>query len=113
MELIANHLNVLVKRRAIQQEEGRLLRAGNHGVIVVSEAAFNSSKWRFVVAHELGHFLRHPASDNFSVCTDGNLGDYASSGRETEANDFASELLMPESLFKKLCDRNRPSLRDV
>lgn len=113
VELIANHLGILVKRRSLRHEEGRLLRAGSHGVIVVAEHAFRTSKWRFVVAHELGHFIRHPDADNFGVCTDGNLADYVGSGRETEANDFAAELLMPESLFKKQCDRNRPSLHDV
>jgi hypothetical protein len=35
------------------------------------------------------------------------------SGRESEANDFAAELLMPEIFFKKACERDRPSLRDV
>ncbi|HQY64065.1 MAG TPA: ImmA/IrrE family metallo-endopeptidase [Polyangiaceae bacterium] len=41
------------------------------------------------------------------------MSNYTGTGREAEANDFASELLMPEVLFKKGCDRNRPSLRDV
>lgn len=113
IELIANHLNIFVKRRPLQHEEGRLLRNGSHGIIVISDEAFRSLKWRFVIAHELGHFVCHPQSDNFSVCTDGDLSNYIGSGRETQANDFASELLMPESLFKIRCDLNRPSLKDI
>lgn len=113
IELIANHMGILVKRRKLRHEEGRLLRTGSNGLIVVTDDAFRTYKWRFVVAHELGHFIRHPSSDSFGVCTDGNLADYTGSGRETEANDFASELLLPEVLFKKRCDRNRPCLKDV
>lgn len=113
VELIANHLGILVRRRPLRHEEGRLVRTEGHGVIVVAEHAYRSSKWRFVIAHELGHFRRHPTSDAFSACTAGDLSDYSGSGRETQANDFAAELLMPEALFARRCDRNRPSLKDV
>jgi Zn-dependent peptidase ImmA (M78 family) len=113
IELIANHLGVLIKRRALRLEEGRLVRAGTKGLIVVAESAFSSAKWRFVVAHELGHFVRHAASDAFSACTDGDLSTYLGSGNETEANDFAAELLMPKALFEPWCDLNRPSLRET
>jgi hypothetical protein len=78
----------------------------------VSDVAYQSLKWRFVVAHEIGHFLRHPDEDAYAACTRGDLTDYGG-GRETEANDFASELLMPTSLFRRRCDRSRPSLVDV
>src|SRR4029079_2632757 len=108
IELIAAHLDVLVQRRPLSTEEGRLIRAGNRGIIVVNEDAFASKKWRFVVAHELGHFIRHPDVDQFALCTDVALSAwYEGSGREGEANDFAAELLMPEELVAKRCDRNR------
>lgn len=113
IELIANHVGLLVRRRDLQHEEGRLLRSGAAGVITVSNAAYSSAKWRFVVAHEIGHFLRHANADDFAICTDGDLRNYAGSGRESEANDFASELLMPTHLFKRKCECSRPSLRDV
>jgi len=113
VELIAAHLGILVRRMKLGHEEGRLLRSGSRGIINVEQGAYASSKWRFVIAHEIGHFLRHPSSDDFQACTRGDLSDYTGSGRETAANDFASELLMPRQLFEKRCDRNRPSLKDV
>lgn len=113
MELIAAHHDILVRRMRMQHEEGRLLRTAKHGIINVSDDAYTSNKWRFVVAHEIGHFIRHSDNDNFEACTRGDLSNYAGSGREAEANDFASELLMPAALFRKRCDRNRPCLRDV
>lgn len=112
IELLAAHHRLLVRRRGLQHEEGRLLRTASHGIINVADSAYNSAKWRFVVAHEIGHFLRDGEHDSFEACTRGDLTEYVG-GREAEANDFASELLMPEVLFARRCDRNRPSLRDV
>lgn len=113
VELIAAHHSILVRAIPLQHEEGRLLRTSRHGIINVSQDAYRSNKWRFVVAHEIGHFVRHPDNDNYEACTRGDLSNYTGTGRETEANDFASELLMPEALFKRRCDRNRPCLHDV
>lgn len=114
IELIAAHFDVFIKFRKLHHQEGHLLRLGQHGLIVIDEDARESKKWRFVAAHELGHFLRHPNLDQFKLCTDADLHNwYLSSGHETEANDFAAELLMPEPFFKKRCDRNKPSLRDI
>jgi IrrE N-terminal-like domain len=114
IELIAAHKGVSVLFKPLHKEEGHLVRAGKVGLIVVAETARRTEKWRFIVAHELGHFVRHPKLDQFKLCTDANLQDwYRSSGHEVEANHFAAELLMPEFLFKPLCDLNRPSLGDV
>jgi len=113
IELIAADQNILVRRKPLQHEEGRLLRTKKAGILNVSDAAYGSNKWRFVIAHEIGHFIRHPDNDNFAACTKGDLSNYLGTGREPEANDFASEILMPGSLFEKKCDRNRPSLKDV
>lgn len=114
VELIAAHHNVFIKFRQLRHQEGHLLRYGQYGLIVIDESARQTKKWRFVVAHELGHFLRHPNLDQFKLCTDTDLHSwYLNSGHETEANDFAAELLMPEHLFKKHCDRNKPNLRDI
>jgi len=113
VELIAAPYGILVQQRPLRHEEGRLLHTGKHGIISVSFDAYESKKWRFVIAHEVGHFVRHPNNDSFEACTRGDLSDYTGSGREAEANDFASELLMPRDLFAKRCDRNRPSLRDI
>lgn len=112
VELLAAHHGLVVRPLPLQHEEGRLLRGANHGIINVAQSALASNKWRFVVAHELGHFLRHPQLDNFAACTRGDLSGYAAEC-EAEANDFAAELLMPASLFGPRCDRNRPSLHDI
>lgn len=114
IELIAVHEKLHVYYKPLKNEEGRLLRAGNRGLVVVNQATRTSAKWRFVIAHELGHFCCHPDLDQFKLCTDYQLRDwYRTSGHEPEANQFAAELLMPEMLFRPLCDRSRPSLNDI
>lgn len=114
VELIAGDLGLLVERRDLQHEEGRLVRKDDHGIITVAESAYRSRKWRFVVAHEIGHFVRHKRVNQLDLCTNADLTNfYATSGREPEANQFAAELLMPDALFRKRCDRKRPSLKDI
>ncbi|MFO0683940.1 MAG: ImmA/IrrE family metallo-endopeptidase [Sandaracinus sp.] len=114
IELIAGHHRLLVERRELQHEEGRLVRQDKFGIITVAESAYRSKKWRFVVAHEIGHFLRHKRVNQLDLCTDADLGNwYSTSGREPEANTFAAELLMPDALFRKRCDRKKPSLKDI
>lgn len=114
VELIAAHHNVLVRNRPLAHEEGRLVRSGDTGIITVSTDAYRSAKWRFVIAHELGHFLRDAGVDQFNLCTDLDLHvTYRTSSGEAEANDFAAELLMPERWFKKACDVNRPNLHHI
>ncbi len=115
VELVAAHCGAYVVYRRLTGAEGHLLRTGDTALIVVDSAArMQAAKWRFVIAHELGHFLRHPELDQMKLCTRAQLsGWYRKSGHELEANHFAAELLMPESLVVPLCDRNRPSLHDV
>ncbi|MDH5492271.1 MAG: ImmA/IrrE family metallo-endopeptidase [Myxococcales bacterium] len=112
VELIAAELRLFVRSRAMTTAEGRLVCSRAGGFISVADRAYRSHKWRFVVAHEIGHFLRHSQLNQLDLCKDVDLrATYR--GREAEANDFAAELLMPEALFAKRCDVARPSLREV
>lgn len=112
VELIAAELGLLVRRAVMTTAEGRLVRSKNSGIISVAEHAYRSHKWRFVIAHEIGHFLRHEGLNQLDICQDADLR-AAYKGREAEANDFAAELLMPTALFAHRCDIARPSLRHV
>lgn len=113
IELIAAHYGALTFYRPLRHEEGHLLRRERRALIVVDERLRGSARARFVVAHELGHFLLHAGTDQFSICTSADLSEYRTSGIESEANRFAAELLMPHAMFAPLCDRNRPCLDDL
>ena len=67
------------------------------------------SRQAFTVGHELGHFVRHSATDvdTFYRAAELNLGDARSN--EQEANWFAASLLMPRQLIELYW----PAVRDV
>jgi hypothetical protein len=113
IELVAASKGAAILRRKVAGCDGRLLRAGPNALIVVDEKAYDSAKWRFTVAHELGHLLLHKNADPLKLCTERDLNDYKGSGNESEANDFAAELLMPRSIFARRCDVQRPSLTHI
>lgn len=68
IDLIAAHCGASVTYRHLSHEEGHLLRAPDTGLIVVDERARRSEKWRFVIAHELGHFICHRNLDQLQMC---------------------------------------------
>jgi Zn-dependent peptidase ImmA (M78 family) len=113
VEVIAAHYGAITRYRSLRNEQGHLVRRGDTAVIVVDDALRGGTRARWVVSHELGHFLLHGGHDQYASCTAADLRDYRQSGREPEANHFAGELLMPERFFAPECDRSRPSLKDV
>ncbi len=114
IDLIAAHLGLHVIFKPLANEEGHLVRNGAGGLIVVNDAARDTAKWRWVIAHEIGHFRQHRGADQFEACTDRDIHTwYVKSGVEAQANAFAAELLMPEILFKHRCEISRPSLTQI
>lgn len=102
VETIAVGLDLIVDSKSIDGAEGRLVRTSEKGMAVVDSKIQNPGKRRFVIAHELGHFLLHRDPERLAVCDEEALVDWH--GRrppEKEANDFAAELLMPKDLFRE------------
>lgn len=85
--------------------DGMLLFKGEKRVILVNTHLGNSGRNNFTFAHELGHyFLGHPPSfiqggQSGFRCTSEEL-ERTQKPRETEANRFAAELLMPRERFR-------------
>nr|WP_315103244.1 ImmA/IrrE family metallo-endopeptidase [uncultured Fretibacterium sp.] len=73
-----------------------LLREGR-GVLLVN-SSLPQGRARFSIAHELGHLLlRHNPL--------GRIGEPRDPDQERQADRFASELLMPESLLREDCEK--------
>ncbi len=73
-----------------------LLRGGR-GVLLVN-SSLPQGRARFSIAHELGHLLlRHNPL--------GRIGEPRDPDQERQADRFASELLMPESLLRGDCEK--------
>jgi len=69
--------------------------------IIMKDFSYFEKKLSFTVAHEIGHFILPWHSNIIYNCTDKDLHSYQYKNQETEANLFASELLLPTELFSK------------
>ena len=67
-------------------------RDGGPAVVVNTWDRISVERWIFTAAHELGHLLLHPAEYRRDATE-------MSSEPEREADEFASEFLMPEAAF--------------
>lgn len=105
-QMIISKGAVIVKDKVEQQVSGFYYRgAGSTNSVIGVNQAHPKNRQRFTLAHELGHLLLH---DSVGVHVDKEVirlrDSKSSSGSdidEIEANIFAAELLMPESLLRR------------
>jgi len=103
VELIAISRNVFVRDGPLAGAEARMVRLGDRALVTLSSTIRHEERRRFNIGHELGHFELHEASVLLS-CTAADMNDWTDKNRkETEANRFSAELLMPEFLFRPRC----------
>lgn len=69
-------------------------------IIVLSVGNKGKSRINFDLAHELGHILLHPWTEDIETLSNDEFKD-----RERQANKFASSLLLPKETFLKDCLR--------
>lgn len=87
--------------RPMNGAEGRIIFGAKSASVTVNSLIVHSEKRRFVRAHELGHLSLHRGLRPYFRCDDYAFQDWSRSGsHESEANTFASELLMPSDLFQ-------------
>lgn len=96
------------------KREGYLACAEGEKLIFVSSNVVNHHRRRFIISHEIGHFLLH--RNQLFGCSDileSRTLIFNSRDQESEANCFASELLLPrESLIHWIPNR-RLSFEDI
>lgn len=104
LEAIAFQLGAIIKQEAMRGADGRLATLGARGLITVREDIPEDGKKRFVMAHEIGHYELHREIFPLISCTEEDFFKWNADNQhlEVEANYFASELLMPEDMFKKM-----------
>ena len=89
-------------------KEGEIVSAGGHSMITVNSDITFETKKRFAAAHELGHYEMHRNLTPIIFDTEYDLINWYKAGsQETEANEFASEFLMPSETFYKECRSKR------
>ncbi|MBD77343.1 MAG: hypothetical protein CL840_00215 [Crocinitomicaceae bacterium] len=104
LDLIVYGRGATLVEKPLSNSEGRIVFGKSKAIITVNSDISYAGKKRFVIAHELGHFEMHRNLVPVHHDTDATLEYFKNGHQETEANEFASELLMPEQLFRKECE---------
>ena len=75
-------------------------------LILYNSATTSEGRKRFTIAHEFGHYILHRHQQDLFECSDGDIETGDNNGRdiETEADLFASTLLMPLDDFRRQVD---------
>lgn len=103
LDLIVFGRGATLIEKSLKNSEGRIVFGADSAIITINSDIEYEGKKRFVTAHELGHYEMHRNVITVHNDTDATLEFFKNGHQETEANEFASELLMPEHLFKKEC----------
>lgn len=93
-ELLESNGIIVYEMTALEKFDGVSFFTDKGFPVIVINKAFPNDRKRFTIAHELGHILLHNES-NFPIPS------YRDEKcKEREANEFASEFLMPENDIK-------------
>jgi Zn-dependent peptidase ImmA (M78 family) len=104
IELIASGLGATMIVKKLPHADGRIVFGEKRVIITINEDIEYEGKRRFTIAHEIGHLVMHRKHFQAHQDNDATLEYFQKGNQETEANEFASELLMPEALFRKESD---------
>jgi len=107
IELISAGLGATLIQKPLPKADGRIVFGNSRTIITINSEIEYEGKRRFTLAHEIGHLVMH--RDHFVIHNDNDatLEYFKQGNQETEANEFASELLMPERLFIKEAKGNK------
>lgn len=107
LEIIANAEHLIIEEAELNNFIGLINYSENYGLIKVHSGIKERGQKRFIIAHELGHYYND--NKNGIGCTQLDLLNYKSQRKaETDANDFAAELLMPAEWVKDFLRKNKP-----
>ena len=118
---IAWQRGALVLEERLAGAEARLLICRPRSIITVSTSIGDLNRRRFGATHEIGHLEMHRHQCSVFNCSKGDLDsggikNQTSPTLENEANEFASNLLMPDQFFSPLCtdaDINLTVIREL
>jgi Zn-dependent peptidase ImmA (M78 family) len=109
---IAGNLQVGIRETTLDGCDARLYinPSKKSAVATINAQIPEIGRKKFGLAHELGHFCLHKNISDEWKCTDIDFLKWQDSKiYEPEANTFAAELIMPEIVFRPLCNGRRPN----
>lgn len=100
-------LTFSVVERPLESVEGALLNhpGQSEWIILLNADIEYEGRKRFTFAHELGHFLLHRREGQAKECSADDIDAFGNgSPLELEANEFASQLLLPPNVVRTFAD---------
>ncbi len=109
---ICSRLNIQIKLKDLDSQGIFILKDGSKLILLNENIRYETRK-RFTVAHEIGHYII-PEHENIYNCSQEDIEKYqAHNIIEKEANEFAAELLMPETHFNYDVDHHSLTLINI
>lgn len=112
LEDIATDNNIIVTLGDLRGAAASIIKSGDYATIRVPSTGHEGRK-RFSIGHELGHFFLEHLYEIQKICTNENMQSWYSASEETEANFFASELILPKALVEKRCDVKKVNFEPI
>lgn len=98
IEAIAEYCGATVTYGSLTGSEARIVGADDRAIITVTRST-SRGRERFSAAHELGHWLRDAGEIALLCNPDAAFDESSGVNRETRANDYAADLLLPKAMF--------------
>ena len=116
LQSIADRLGIKIREVDSEGFDGALIRvAGHRGATIAVKASLqDATRKRFVIAHEIGHFAL-PEHEGTEVCSPRTLEMWGEGipTLELQANEFASELLLPTKHVRETLAQRFPDLSAI
>lgn len=112
IEAIAEYCGATVLYQPLEGAEARIIGHGDRAIISINNAS-SRGRQRFSVGHELGHWAWDRGKIAFS-CDDRKFsGEWTGSNKESVANRYASDLLLPVHMFKPVANKKPVTFETV
>lgn len=109
---VCQKLDIIYDEKAYTGFDGIFMATASRQLIGVNSNIKEQGRKNFTCAHEIGHYHYDLTQDGALIkCTrdDTGFGKQKLPDKEVRANSFASELLMPQDLFTKELNNQKPS----
>lgn len=102
LEDIVSLKKIFYEETNLRSCQASIISSINYSKITVDAQIKNLNQKRFAIAHELGHYILHRGGNQYFSDDEKAFYKYHQKGnQESEANEFAAELLMPRSRFEE------------
>lgn len=117
LNIVAERLGLRIREVDSVGFDGALVcdRDAGKGIIAVKATMVESTRKRFTIAHEIGHFIipTHRGLENICGSKEVESWHKGLKPAELEANEFAAELLLPTGLLRDRFKLSEPSFERI